>query len=349
MKKLRLSLVALCAMTAIAQAQVYSPTVGFNTITCKAGSDTYISVGFNQTPTFAGAVSTIPAANQIQIAGTPAFTVGGFTNTHFVKILTGAKAGAYLTITGNTADTLSLDLSANSLTGVVAGDTLQVIPYWTLGTLFPIGSTAIVQSAGTSNLQRRTQVLVPNLTGLGVNLAATGVYFQTSTGWKDSLNGNAAADNIPIVPDVFLIIRNHANFGDTQFVAQGVVDGGSSVSELTTTTADPQDNAVANNRPIDIALKDLDLISSGAFVGSNGTGGLARRDLLLTFDNTQVGTNKAANHIYYYDTQTSNWKDASTSNRISDDDVIAAGTGFIIRKFRSDGATKFWSHDLVNN
>ncbi len=334
------------AGNAFGQTTATTTPVGFITNTCKSGSDTYISPGLNQAVAFSSSVLTLPATNQIQVTGAPAWTANQFAGAYFVKFTSGAKAGAYFVITSNTSDTLTVNLSADSITTALASDTVQIFPFWTLSSLFPIGNSAITQSLGTSGLQRRTQVLFPDITNAGTNLAATGIYYQTSTGWKDALNNNAVADNIVIPPDSYIIIRNRAADADTTFTAVGLVDLTPLVSELVTTSTAAQDNSIALNRPVDVALKNLNLISSNGFVASNGTGGLARRDLILTFDNTIADTNKPANHIYYYDsTSPGNWKDALDSNRISDDDVIKAGTGFIIRKYRTgNGATAFWTN-----
>jgi len=322
--------------------------VGFNTVTCKSGSDTFVSVAFNRSASFVGLVSSVDGAG-ITVQGTPAWNnddfVGG--SGYFVKFRSGAKAGAFFEIIANGSSTLTLNLAGDTLTGAVEGDQLAIHPYWTLNDLLPVGNTTIHQSTGTQSFARKTQVLFPNLTGTGINLAASGIFYQTANGWHDALNSNQIT-NPRIEPDQFIIIRHRTQDGETVFTPVGSVDMHDVRTVLATRTNGATDNPVSNIRPIPMKLKDLGLISSGGFTPSLGTQSFNRRDTLMTFNNAATGLNKAAAHIYFYNNPTGEWMDALESNRVADDDLIEPSTGCIIRKYQTGtGASALWKHSLV--
>lgn len=54
------------------------------------------------------------------------------------------------------------------------------------------------------------------------------------------------------------------------------------------------DNYIALPRPVDVSLEDLNILQSGAFLGSAGTSPGARRDQILVFNNGIAQTNKPA-------------------------------------------------------
>ncbi|MEN3942763.1 TIGR02597 family protein [Prosthecobacter sp. SYSU 5D2] len=328
--------------------EISTPPVGFNSLVCPSGSDTYVSVSFNRPMAFLGAVDTA-GGSAVTPQGELAWTANQFVTSgaHFVKFITGSKAGAFYEVTGNTGSALTLDLAGDSLSGVVEGDRIAVVPYWTLADLFPVGNQTIHQSVNTTSFGRRTVVLFPNLTGSGINLAPGGMYYQTSDGWKDALNGNASV-NPRLEPDQYLIIRHRSQDAATTFAAAGAVDTWTVRSVLATQANAGVDNPVSNLRPVPVKLKDLELISSGAFVGSGGTTSFVRKDLLHVYDHAVVGINKIPSRVYFYNTLTQQWLSALESNRVADDDLILPASGFIIRKAKTgDGASSLWTHQPV--
>lgn len=81
-------------------------------------------------------------------------------------------------------------------------------------------------------------------------------------------------------------------------------------------------------------LKDLELISSGAFEASAGTLAFQRKDELLVFDNATAALNKAA-AIYFF--SGGSWRSTTAGFPVSDDVEILPSQGFVIRK--STGAS----------
>ena len=93
-------------------------------------------------------------------------------------------------------------------------------------------------------------------------------------------------------------------------------------------------------RPFDVTLNASGLNpADGSFVAN---------DLLLQFDNAQVAMNKTPSAIYYYDVQANNsggWRLTGDGATDHGNDVIPAGSGFIVRKAPKAGAASvFWTN-----
>ena len=347
MNKLPFSLLVLGALAGFAQAQVTTAPVGFNSVTCKAGSDTFVSVPFSQ-QVYQGVISTAVAGGVsgqgvLTVQGTPSWTTSQYTNLYYVRMITGSKAGHFYTILNNDSGTLTIDLAGETVTGFSNTDSLKICAYWTLGTLLPAATqTTAVPSTGNLGFQRRTEILFPDLVTANTNLSPNRVFFVVNTTeWREATNSFANADNTIILPDTYFIVRhgNAAITTDTTFTAGGSVDtltDNSTLAPLTTyipyNASNAQDIAVTTGRPVAMTLASLNLVASGAFTPSTGNLGFQRQDELYVFDNTQSGTNKSAAHIYFYVSTPGEWREATNSFVNADNSTIPAGTGFIIRK-----------------
>jgi len=263
-------------------------------------------------------------------------------------MLTGAKAGMYYTILVNATGALTIDLAGDNFSGVVNGDGFAISKYWTLGTLFPPATqTTIIASTSTAGPGRRTEVLIPDILGNGTNLAANKKFFINAGVWKESTAGLPVSDNFVLIPDTYFIVcHNHASIiAATTFTASGIVELNPVSLPLATLTNGKQDNPITTGRPVPIKLKDLDLISSSAFVGSSGTAGPGRRDELLVFDNSVATVNRSPSAIYFYNTTTSNWRQATVGFPVADDVEIAPSSALLVRKYQTaSGATAAWTH-----
>lgn len=356
MKKLRLSLAVLCAMTALAQAQVYSPIVGFNTITALGESDTRLSAPLHRPPVYQGLVQSV-AGNVITVQGLPGWTANMFlynspaqTNTHYVSVGNGNKKGMYYTITANSADsgsvdttTLTVDTAGDVIegaSGLVQGDSISIVPYWTLSTLFP-GQVGITTTTSAGGSGAATKVYFPNLTAVGKNLAPPFYYFYYSgTGgsgpsWRRSGSGTAVMNDQIIPPDVPVTIRQDG-VGTADITVTGVVPASDRAYVLSTLAANTdQDNAIAIDVPVAMTLAQSNLVQSGAFVGTTSAGGASGGDRLFVYDNTTVGKNKSPS-IYFYYTGTTNgpaWRRIGGGTAVQDNvQVFQPGNGYVIRK-----------------
>ena len=320
--------------------EIASDPSGIYRVALLGNSDTRLSIPFSRPKAAAGLVQSI-SDGVITLQGAPGWTTDQFvyssgvqSNTYFVLIRSGSREGEHHTITANTADAITVDLNGDTLTGVNAGDRIEIVPYWTLGTLF-LGGAGIHISPSPGS--RSSEVLMPDLEGIGINLSAARTYYFWSGAWRQVGQGTANLSDDVLLPDAYVIVRH--NIADsTTLLCNGVVWMGKLAVPLAVQAASKQDNFVALARPTAISLNDSGLISSGAFSASPSPG--ARTDELFVFDDTVVGKNKAASATYYY--WSGAWrKVGSGSTDVGTDEVFQPGTGMVIRKGNGTG-TAVW-------
>lgn len=333
-----------------AEVTAVTDPVGFMTIDTPQGSDTIIAAPFTKAPVFQGAVT---SQNGFVITATGA-SFGDLTTTpHYVQAADGSQAGMIFDVQTNSSTTITLVDNGVQPTGLSAGVQIKVIPYWTLGTLFPASDQGVsfTPSAGVILPQRRTQILFPNFAGIGINRAAGSIYyFVTNTYWRNTSGGTNNFNNTPILPDSYFIVRNPTNAAsDLKLTVAGSVNMGPMAVQLDRQGNTGNDNYVSLGRPVDITLNDLGLISSGAFTPSLGVILPQRRDQLLVFDNSASGINKAAKSIYYYVTN-SGWRSTSTGTNDVGNNIIPSAVGYVIRKATNNGTgTVFWTNTVNFN
>jgi uncharacterized protein (TIGR02597 family) len=258
---------------------------------------------------------------------------------------TDPKDGSCYTVASNGTNTLTLELNGDDISSVPAGSTVTVYPYWTLATVFPPSASGTSFIASTSPLFRQTQILVPNSSETGINLATAATYYFYNGAWRlvgDSVT-NSHNDDI-FIPDSYVTVRNPA--GTTTLVSMGNVQSGNFMVPLATEASGAQDNFVGICRPIDTSLNNLALATSGVFTSSTSSQDL--EDQILLVSNTTATINKSASASYFYYTGTSGTGWRLFGDSITNDhggDVIPAGTGFIIRKAATaGGTTEFWQN-----
>lgn len=318
-------------------------TFGYNQILCREGSDTLVSPALHREPFYRGRITSVDGLS-LELDSPPDWEAGQLAGSHYVLYHSGVLTGAFHAIDNDQDGRIGLDTNGEELSAA-PGDTLSLIPYWSLATLFPEDNTCIHRSTDASLLQRRTRVMLPDLGGPGINLPPSRIFFQNDEGWFEESAGNRPAGDTPLPPDLFLWIRHRPGDGNTTFLISGYVQCGPFRLQLDAPAGAKQDNALALFRPVDVRLRDLGLLSDpSVFTPSNGTSLIQRRDLILVFDNEAPGINKAPAGIFYYDSAAQVWRDAANGNAEAGDAVIPAGTGLIIRRSSADGSTRFWVH-----
>ncbi len=359
-----LSVAIFCAIAPVSPAQTTATTdpVGFVTVALAANSDSYVFIPFKRTPVYAGAASAAISANAIPVSGTP-FTDSQFVyvavtqpNHYYVFLNSGPKAGSYYSVTGNATNSVSIDANGDDLSAViVAGTNFQIIPYDTLGTIFPVGK-GVDASAGNGVGARQTEVLIPDNATAGTDLALPVSYYYNSNvtapgaGWrKAGVSGVLANDDI-LYPDQFFVVRNKAASAGNTLTFTGTVQMATLSTPVGTNAVSVnQDNAVALPIAANLNLAESKIWESGAFLGSASHGVGSRGDQILVYDNSITGRDKGADFSYYYYTGTTapgpGWRKAGVSGTVADTDVIVKpGFGLVIRK-KSTGPvlTSIWS------
>jgi uncharacterized protein (TIGR02597 family) len=318
-----------------------------------ANSDTHVSVPFTRPPEFVGAVSSA-TANTLTVSGTPwtnnqfVYAAGSQPKTYFVLIgphsSTNPKEGRMYQITSNTGNQLTLNTGGDDVSGVAASTQILVIPYHTLNSLFP-ASDANVSFVPSTNfgIGRRTTVLIPPYSATGINQAPVMTYANIGGKWVLSPDTTTDHGDDALPNAGYIIVRNTANAGSTTLTTLGSVLTKKATIPLFTKTNTAQDNYVSLMRPVDVALNDLGLANTPAFVSSTNFG-IGRKDTLLVYNPAQVATNKAPADTYAY--IGGKWvKSPDTTTDVGATAKIPAGAGFIIRKAQTvDGATVYWTN-----
>ena len=348
---LLLSLIAAAGLsaTSLSAQSVATDPVGAITQSLVANSDTIVSLPLQRASVYQGKVASY-SSNVITVEGSPAWTTNQFVrvagtqpNTYYVQVLSGSKEGAFFTITSNTASSLQINLNGDTLSpsDMAAGVLITVIPYHTLGTVFPAGA-GVNGSATHGAAARQTEILIPSSGIAGTNLASsTSYYYYTGTttpgaGWrKAGATGVLANDDI-LLPSSYFVVRHNVATA-TSLTNVGNVQMSKSYARIGTIQNNlDQDNYVSVSTGAPLTLAQLDLLSAG-FVGSATHGAAARGDQILVFDNATAGKNKAASASYYYYTGTTSpgagWRRAGTTGVLADSTVVVTpGEGFVIRK-----------------
>ena len=328
---------ALFAPLSEAQTVVSDP-VGFTTSSCLSNSDTLLSLPFTRPQAFVGSIASV-SGSTITVVGSPGWTTNQFVyvqgaqpNHYYVLIgpasTTNPKEGHIYTVTGNAAASLTVDISADDLTGIPANAQVVVIPYWTPATLFPAGNAGVSFTETTAPPAYKTLLRVPNYSAPGINLPYASEYYFNNGSWQ-RINPAGAGDDDPLLPDGYFVVRTSNGAPTVPLTNLGAVLLKKTSTALATAASPGQDNPAGMIRPFGVALNATGL--SGAFGPS---------DQLLLFDNTQAAFDKAPSAIYTYDTHWRLSGDATMADRGSD--VIPQGTGFLVRKI--GGTAAFWTN-----
>ncbi len=343
------------APVASAQSDASDP-VGFITTNQLGNSDSFVSLPFVRQPAFVGPLQSA-AGTTITVSGSPwtpsqfVYSAGNQPNHYYVLIGSAGgsnpKEGHTYPIIGNTANTLTVQLGQDNLTGIPANTELSVIPNWTLATAFPAGYQNVSFTPTTSSASYKTQIRVPDISASGIDLPYTSYFFSNNVdgtsgnvGWRVVGDNATSHGDDPLLPDSHFVVRNLNGAPTLPLISVGGVLLKKVTTPLMTTLGSAQDNPVSMVRPLAVALNATGL--------SAAQGSFAANDQLLVYDNGQLGFNKAPSAVYYQDPAAANgpWRLLGDSATDRGSDVIPAGTGFIIRKAASNGQPAFWTNSF---
>ncbi len=341
---------------------VHTSPLGYAKITCLRNSDTIVGVPFR----IQGSVTTILSANPTtaQNGETATLTFSQTSlpplNSHYMKFNGGTRDGRWFDIIANTANSITISLNGDNLTGVVSGNSIVIAQYWTLDTLFPPAQAttswtldsatgnqvpnghAIVASATALLMERKTELLLPNVTGTGVSRLPGTPHYVTANTWRlQGVSGSYGSQTL--FPDSYFIVRHKSSVPHpTVFRSVGEVEMKNFTIPLATNISGSRDTYIAIPRPIDIRLDQLNLAGTDAFVTSDGAFLSQRRDQLLVFDNSANQISKIPSAAYYF--TGGNWRISGNSDP-QNHVVIRAGSGLVIRKYQTPGGTtSFWNN-----
>jgi len=341
-----LSLLGALALSSDAYSEE-SDIYGYLQLSAAASTDTHISAAFSRPCIWRDCVTSRDTNTHIiHLNGSPGWTnnslvpSGSQTDTFYVKFQSGALNGMYFTIIGNDASSVTIDNAGIDISQLTNGDTLEIAPYWTLGTLYPASEAGTKFIASTSSLVRQTQLLLYNASATGINRAPSYSYYFYNGSWR--LVGapvTTSFDNTIIYPDTYFIQRNTSLATTPLFIGRVNTAYIATILEAASTTQN--DNYIALSYPLDVTLNRSGLASKGF---SASPSPLAITDRLYTFDPNATGYNNAANATYYY--YNSAWRKvgANATFDFGDSVSLPAGGGFFIRK-ASGANSVIWPFD----
>ena len=354
MKKTNLfAVLALAAAPAFLHAQTtnYSDIVGYVKDSYNPSSDSIVAPQLERP---AELVATVSAVNSttFELSGVTLvadqfkYIAGTQPKTYYALVTAGNLTGTYFTIDSNTTTgiVIQTDGLAPSSADVTA---IEVRPYWTVGALFPASDAGVsfVASTSTTTAGRRTQLLIPDNTNLGVNRSPSKILFFNPTlqDWVTSTATSVKAGDSTIVPpNTYVILRNTGGTPPTlNHTVTGSVSTKPAAVYLATRTTGANDNYGIISRPADAKLSELGFTDS-SFMQSTGKTTAGRRDTLLVINKTGSGINRSPSKVYFK--FGGEWFDTSAT-ATAVDPVIPAGSALVIRKYQSDGFDKV----LVNN
>lgn len=305
-----------------------------------ANSDTFVSLSFPR-PSLTG--GTVQGVNGQQITlSIPSplapqglvYVEGSQPNTYYLQMKSGAAAGHYATINANTESAVVTEFEPDILAMLQPGDRAEIVPYWTLGTLFPPEDAGESFVPSTSNLQstRRTEILIPNVGFLGVNKSTSAIYFYNGYWRRVGAVGPNRKDDV-LLPDSYFVVRGNNFSGDRELVMSGTVTS-DHVLPITTWTS-TNDNLIGLPIPKSFTPNSLGLVQQGIFTPSPSNLQSARRDVLLAFfplTEGQTARNRSASAIYFYN---GFWRRVGDVGSDQGDIPFPSGTVFILRKTAS--------------
>lgn len=338
---------ALSVASANGEDESVSDVIGMTKTLCQGGSDTLIGIPFQRPAVAGGKLAEEPRLNgnvAILSATSPAGDFGEIANGEYYLRFIGdsASSGSWHPIVARSGNNITIHQRSHDLSLLEVGDLFEVIPYWTLGSLFPPETQSTVHvSGGPLPPSRATEVLVTDLIREGVSLAPDRLYFITTTGWQQATSGFPVSGGQKVLPGQVIIVRHPEGADDTWFTALQRVLSGVERLPIRTSVRGHQDNVISLLRPVPIKLSELDL-SADLFIDSASNSANDRQDELLLFDNATASFNKVPTKTYFRVGGTWREDDGGTYPNANDEEVPIAAAIVLRKAPTTDGRSLIW-------
>jgi uncharacterized protein (TIGR02597 family) len=221
-------------------------------------------------------------------------------DTFYVLIGGGNFEGRHFEVTANSANSLTVDIGVETITGagnVENGTPVQLIPYWTLDTVFENGEG--VHTKTSAFAPNPSEVLLYDTNSAfypGINPPKEKTFFRLNTQWRRVGFGAQTFNHMPLDKDMPLVLR-HNTSDATEVVNMGTVPTTDFRTVLQTLAANQQqDNPIALSIPVPVTLDGSNLQNSGF----EHSAGFTRKDELLVINHTAALQNRPATETYYF-------------------------------------------------
>jgi len=357
----------------------FAQSVGISKpVVAKAGSDTRFAVPHVRDCLGEFDIASVDAGNStITLNSDPGALSAGKC---YVRVLDGALAGEWFTISAKSGTTLTLVEGVNTstspadLTGLANTDSVLVCKHWTLATIFPpnLAGLSFPAIENVANIGSRTYtLLLPDNESGGINKSLTGGSFifindpaNSFVGWFTT--GGQPADDVVIAPQGTMVVRNEANAstgdpddtatvidestGDLTLYAAGERRDVKRIARIPTFASD-NDYRVQPAQGLPITLGESGLFTSGVVRPETDVTQLPAPDTVLLYDNSKVGINKAFDGgSFFYANDPGNgfvgW--FTTGGQPADDVVLDGGEVIVIRRSGTSAGEVEWVQDPAN-
>ena len=334
-----LSGAAFLMSSAFAQGVTTDP-VGYVSNEISANSDLKISVPLIPASVFSAVADSVSVGTVSTLSVVPDV----LTDAHYMLVTSGVLAGDWYTVTATTASdvTVAEDLAAG---GLLAADSFEVRPFWTLDTLLPSGGGV---PASPDFFGPVGFVLKNDVAAAGINLAPSQIFFYHDgtllpAGWYNQGTNLAAGDEV-LSPGSYVTLRNGTG-SPVDVVFSGAVPMSTVSNLVVSRSAGTQDSQIPNPYPAGMTLANTGLVTDGAMRASPDFFGPL--DVLLVYSQQTTGLNPAPSSIYFYHDGTllpAGWYDQGT-NLIADSVELEVGAALVVR--RGAGADEIYSWNPV--
>lgn len=300
--------------------QASTPPVGVILYKLTSGTTTPIGVPVFSDVAFRGTASTVTANTLSTTDAT--FMAGEFAQIgapYFVLVLSGGQTGRLLLVTGNTANTVTVDVGATNLTGdattpsfaAALGDRFEIFPGDTISTLFGDGSVN-----NPVLLQKGAFVFTADTVQIFNGVKWVSYFFnQTNNFWCASTSPDTNANTLVIPPDAGLLIGRR---GATATIS---ITGRAPTTNLATRFVGNATSAVAVRFPKDTTLAELNFSGPGTWSANDNP-----------FVADKVSLFNGVRWVAYYQTAASVWKQVGGDNSDQGAKAIPAGSCVLIQK-----------------
>ncbi len=340
--RLLLSVLSVCGgLLSAAPLQEFTQPVGFHSYEILAGADTAVVPTVTRLSVFTGTVNGI-ADITVALDGPANVALPSLVDgLYYLQVFDGAAAGATATIISSSSGSVTLEESLAEF-GLAPGNTVKIVPHWTLNTLLPDGKGI---EASDQVFAPTTRVLLPDTSTPGTNLAASKVYFyhdgsELDAGWYS--DGDVAAglqDDVIIPPNRYVLVRKSWNYDDSFITIAGEISLAPLGTVIRRIVADiPQDHAIGIALATDLAVSELGLEISDGFAASPDV--FAPTDRLLVYGDFSFEMNPSAARVIFYHDGTqlpAGWyQEGRIASGLMDDFELTGGSRIVLRRSGGD-------------
>ncbi|TAE92507.1 MAG: TIGR02597 family protein [Verrucomicrobia bacterium] len=332
-----------------AQNTATTTPVGYVTYVVPAESDANISVPLMRNPEFSGTIQSV-SANTVTVANASfATNPQQFVfdasqdkfKTYYLEVMTGPIAGRRFKVLANDVNTITLDPdAANSVEsqGLTASSTFQLVPYWTLETLYPNGAGIGTNS---SPFAPETTLLFTDARGIGTDRSSVATYFHYDgsvggdAGWYNADNLGAGLQSHVIIDPGFTITIRNSKSSPLTLVNSGSVRI-SPAAVPVDEDVEPNDVYLQLPFAVDTSLNASGLLTNGVIRSSDNP--FSPLDVVYVYDVESTGQDVGVSATYFHYSGAvggpSGWYDANNLNSgiIGENPLLKAGSSIVIRK-----------------